>query len=102
MVRCTAPVNGHRTASGRAACPACGGGSRGFSSYQSYFSSPTYSRSTNSVSNRSKGKEKARWSSPSSTILYTPSQIRTLTPVRNKYEERAKLPDLRDVFLCHA
>jgi hypothetical protein len=22
--------------------------------------------------------------------------------VRNKYEERAKLPDLRDVFLCHA
>ncbi|WP_308605770.1 toll/interleukin-1 receptor domain-containing protein [uncultured Enterococcus sp.] len=22
--------------------------------------------------------------------------------MRNKYEERAKLPDLRDVFLCHA
>lgn len=102
MVRCTAPVNGHRTASGRAACPACGGGSRGFSSYPSYFSSPTYSRSTNSVSNRSKGTKKARWSSPGSTILYTPSQIRTLTPIRNKYEERAKLPDLRDVFLCHA
>ncbi len=31
--RCTAPVRGHRTASGRAACPACGGGSRGYGGY---------------------------------------------------------------------
>ena len=44
MARCTAPVRGHRTASGRAACPACGGGYRGYSSYGSY-SSPSYSSS---------------------------------------------------------
>lgn len=33
MARCTAPVYGHRTASGAAACPACGGR---YSSYGSY------------------------------------------------------------------
>jgi hypothetical protein len=31
MARCTAPRQGHRTASARAACPACGG----YSSYRS-------------------------------------------------------------------
>ena len=30
MSRCTAPVNGHRTASGREACPACGSLSRNY------------------------------------------------------------------------
>ena len=45
---------------------------------------------------------KARWSSASSTILYTPTEIRTLAPIRKKVEERSELPDLRDVFLCHA
>ena len=29
MARCTAPREGHRTASGRANCPACGGGGYG-------------------------------------------------------------------------
>ncbi len=28
--------------------------------------------------------------------------MRALTPVRNSVENLAKLPDLRDVFLCHA
>jgi len=28
--------------------------------------------------------------------------VRTLTPVRESFERRASLPDLRDVFLCHA
>lgn len=45
---------------------------------------------------------KARWSSVGSTILYTPAEIRTLTPVRENVERRSKLADLRDVFLCHA
>ena len=45
---------------------------------------------------------KARWSPAGSTILYTPAEIRTLTPVRENVEIRSKLPDLRDVFLCHA
>jgi len=34
--------------------------------------------------------------------MYTPAQVRTLTPVRRNVEQRAVKPDLRDVFLCHA
>ena len=105
MARCTAPVHGHRTESGRANCPACGGGGsyRGYS-YHSY-SSPHKSLSNNSTSLNSGGgqtKTKARWSSVGSTILYTPAEIRTLTPVRENVEKRSQLPDLRDIFLCHA
>ena len=109
MARCTAPVHGHRTASGRANCPACGGSSYGvYNSYSSYPSYPSYpsslSSSTSSGSNSGSGqtKVKARWSPAGSTILYTPAEIRTLTPVRQNVETRLKLPDLRDVFLCHA
>lgn len=104
MARCTAPVHGHRTASGRANCPACGGRG-GYSNYYSSYSSPYSSSSYNSISrNRSSGqtKTKARWSSSGSPILYTPAEIRTLTPVRENVEKRLSLPDLRDVFLCHA
>ena len=35
-------------------------------------------------------------------VLYTPAEVRALTPVRESVEKRASLPDLRDVFLCHA
>ncbi len=106
MSRCTAPVHGHRTASARENCPACGGrGSyRGYNSYQSY-SSPAYSPYSSSVSSSSstgQSRTKARWSSVGSSILYTPAEIRTLTPVRENIEKRSDLPDLRDVFLCHA
>lgn len=35
--------------------------------------------------------------------MYTPAEVRTLTPVRQSVETRAaSLPELRDVFLCHA
>jgi hypothetical protein len=34
--------------------------------------------------------------------VYTPAEVRTLTPVRENVEKRASVPDLRDVFLCHA
>lgn len=106
MSRCTAPVNGHRTTSARENCPACGG--RG--SYRSYNSYPTYSSpyssSTSSSVSRSgssgQSRTKARWSSSGSTILYTPAEIRTLTPIRENIEKRSDKPDLRDVFLCHA
>lgn len=107
MARCTAPVHGHRTASGRANCPACGGSYRGYNSYPSY-SSPYSSLSNSSTSSKSNSggsgqtKTQARWSPTGSTILYTPAEIRTLTPVRENVEKRSKLPDLRDVFLCHA
>src|SRR5690554_4416739 len=100
MARCTAPVNGHRSASARANCPACGGSYRSYNSYSSY-SSP-YSSSASRAASVSSGKSRARWSAGGSTILYTPAEIRTLTPVRENVERRAEIPDLRDVFLCHA
>ncbi len=35
-------------------------------------------------------------------MVYTAAEVRTLTPVRENVEKRASVPDLRDVFLCHA
>lgn len=111
MARCTAPVYGHRSSSAAANCPACGGryGSRygGYSSRSSYgsysspsYSSPSYSSSTSSGGG-SGGRVRARWSRPGSSMLYTPTEVRELTPVRENIEKQASL-DLRDVFLCHA
>jgi hypothetical protein len=34
--------------------------------------------------------------------LYTPTEVRALAPIRHTVEKRAELPDLRDIFLCHA
>ena len=110
MARCTAPVNGHRTASGQAACPACGGYSsyRGYSNYNSYssYSSPSYPSSGSNGGSRSNGggrSIKPRWSRTSSPVFYTPSEVLALTPIRRTVENRAATqPDLRDVFLCHA
>lgn len=106
MSRCTAPRNGHRTASGAANCPVCGSRYRSYSSYSSSsYSSPYSSYSNKSIGSSSSSgqtRTKARWSSAGSTILYSPSEIRTLTPIRENIEKRSDLPDLRDVFLCHA
>lgn len=105
MARCTAPVYGHRTASGAAACPACSSRSRGYGSYSSY-SSPysSWGNSSDEPSTRSGSTRstKPRWSRSGSSILYTPAEVRTLTPVRENIEKRSSIPDLRDVFLCHA
>jgi len=99
MARCTAPYRGHRTASGRANCPACGG-------YSSYSYTSSYGNSNRSGNSSSSGRNirsrKASWSSPISSVYYTPAEIRTLTPIRENVEKRAVIPDLRDVFLCHA
>lgn len=35
-------------------------------------------------------------------MWYTPEEVRALEPVRRNVEIRAKVPDLRDLFLCHA
>lgn len=35
-------------------------------------------------------------------MVYTPAEVRALTPLRESVERRASQPDLRDVFLCHA
>lgn len=42
-----------------------------------------------------------RWSRSGSSQLYTPEEVRALTPVRENVEKQASL-DLRDIFLCHA
>lgn len=103
MARCTAPVYGHRTSSARANCPACGRGYSGYSSYSPR--SMSYSSTSSSRTfrpNNNSGKTKARWASSGSTILYTPAEIKALTPVRDNVVKRSCIPDLRDVFLCHA
>ena len=106
MAQCTAPVNGHRSAAARANCPVCGRRG-GYSSYNGYSGYSDYSRSYSSPSKNRTGssssgnKTRAKWSSAGSTILYTPAEIKTLTPLRNEVEKRAKI-DLKDIFLCHA
>ncbi|WP_433676275.1 toll/interleukin-1 receptor domain-containing protein [Microbacterium gorillae] len=110
MSLCTAPVQGHRTASGRAACPACGSRSYGYSP-STYYTAPSYTPSfqsrSNSGGNSAGGSLGSRthpsWSPNTSSISYTPAEVRALAPVRRTVERRAaQEPDLRDVFLCHA
>jgi TIR domain-containing protein len=106
MARCTAPSRGHRSSAAAANCPACGGryGRYGGGGYSSY-STPSYSTSRSSVSSSgdSTRSTKPRWSKSGSSVSYTPSQIQSLTPIRETVEARAaQQPDLRDVFLCHA
>ncbi len=109
MARCTAPVRGHIRGGG-ADCPACSsryGRYSGYSSYGSYPSYPSYSSSGSSGGSRSSSSGsgrsvKARWSGASSSQLYTPEEVRALTPIRDTVEKRASLPDLRHIFLCHA
>ena len=110
MSRCTAPVLGHRTASGAANCPVCGGrygrSYGGYSSYGSYSpSSYAPSRSIGSSGSGSGSGSSAtpRWSRAGSAVVYTPAQVQSLTPIRNAVEVKAaEQPNLRDVFLCHA
>lgn len=113
MARCTAPVNGHRSASAEANCPACRYKSRGYSRSFPYYEPaprPSFSGGSSGGSsgrgsnyNTSKGRtKKPSWANSGSSIYYTPAEIKTLTPVRKIAEERAIKPDLRDIFLCHA
>lgn len=111
MARCTAPSEGHRTASGAENCPACryrygryGGG--GYSDYgsRSYSSYTPSSGSGSGSSGSSRRTAKPRWSRGGSSVFYTPAEVQTLTPYRETIENRpaAPVPDVRDVFLCHA
>lgn len=43
-----------------------------------------------------------RWSRAGSSLVYSPAEVRALTPVRDSIEKRVTLPGPRDVFLCHA
>lgn len=107
MARCTAPTKGHRTASGAADCPACGGRGRYSSGYgwgDSYSSS--YSSFSPSPTRRVGGSvSRPRWSRPGSSVSYTTAEITTLTPFRENVEKKASIPtgpEFRDIFLCHA
>lgn len=115
MVQCTAPSRGHRSAAAAANCPACRNryGDYGGYAYSrlSYspppYHSPAYPSSGSSGGGRSSGvgssrNTKPRWSGAGSTQFYTPEEVRALNPIRETVEKRASLPDLRDIFLCHA
>ena|ERR1700677_4707652 len=103
MARCTAPIKGHRTASGRAACPVHGGGYGDYrsSSYSSYPSSGSSAGGRSSVGGSGSG-SRPRWSRAGSSVVYTPAEVRALTPIRESVEKLATLPEIRDFFLCHA
>jgi hypothetical protein len=106
MSRCTAPINGHRSASARANCPACGnryGGYRSYSYPSSSYSPLVSNGSGGSSSGGSSSSRKPRWSPAISSVVYTSDEVHSLTPIRQTVETRAtEQPDLRDVFLCHA
>lgn len=110
MARCTAPRQGHRSASGAAACPACSSryssyrsSSSLYSSYPSSHSYPESGRSGQSSGGSSSSSTRPHWSNTGSSVSYTPAQVQSLTPIRQTVETRAaEQPDLRDVFLCHA
>ncbi|KUM26936.1 TIR domain protein [Mesorhizobium loti] len=108
MARCTAPVRGHRSSAAARDCPACGsryyGRYGGYSSYGSSYSSP-YSSSGGSIGGGSRGGgggTRPRWSRAGSSVVYTPAEVRALTPIRESVEKRPPRPTRRDVFLCHA
>lgn len=102
MARCTAPVNGHRTASGAAACPVHGGGYGSYGSYTPVYQSQHSGGGTRSLGGSAGGSARPRWSPSSSPVTYTPDQVRALTPYRRTIESRGQLLELRDLFLCHA
>jgi len=100
MAQCTAPIKGHRSVAARDNCPVCGGmGS--YSRYSGSYSTFSTQRTSPSSFRNKPRATIAKWSSAGSNILYTPAQIKTLTPFRNEVEKRAKI-DLKDIFLCHA
>jgi hypothetical protein len=110
MARCTAPVEGHRSSSAAASCPACrgrygryGGYSRYGSGYSTSYSSSGSSGYSSASRSSGGGGLRPRWSRTGSTVSYTPAQVASLTPIREAVERQAAAkPDLRDCFLCHA
>jgi len=110
MSGCTAPREGHRTASGAANCPVCRG-SRGRGRGNGYYPPPTYVPSAYSrvggssgsgSGSHGSGRSRPSWQPNTSSVSYTTDQVRALTPYRNAVVRAARGPELRDVFLCHA
>ncbi len=110
MAQCTAPVEGHRTASGAANCPACRGG-RSYYRTPTYYSAPPATRYRPSGSGTSLGsgggvgggRTTTRRTRSGGTATYTPVQEHTFEPLARQADVIARsYPDRRDVFLCHA
>ncbi|MCD9197801.1 toll/interleukin-1 receptor domain-containing protein [Aeromicrobium wangtongii] len=108
MAQCTAPVEGHRTSSGAANCPACSGRSS-YRSYSSYYSPPSYyslpgsSRGSGSLSgggNSNSGRP--RWSPANSSVSYTSDEVAALDRYRDTVEGAGPRAVSYDLFLCHA
>lgn len=79
------------------------------SPYSSYTPSytPSYTSSSSSGGGRSSGggsgsSARPRWSRAGSSVAYTTTELRALTPVRETVEKQVPLPEGRDFFLCHA
>lgn len=106
MAQCTAPREGHRTASGAANCPACRGRSSARSYYPPppYYSSPTPTRSGGSSSGGGGGGRatRPRWSPATSSVAYTADEVAALDRYRSKVEAVGPRAESYDLFLCHA
>lgn len=105
MSQCTAPSQGHRTASGAANCPACRGG-RGYG-YSSYSPRSSYGGGSGGggrwSSSRSSGGGTSRRTRSGRAVSYTSTEWRAVQPYAEKAAEQAVAhPDKRDLFLCHA
>lgn len=105
MSQCTAPIRGHIRGAG-ADCPVHGrGGGYGYSAPRSYSSYPapvvptSRSGSLSSGSGGGRGTARPAWQPSTSTVSYTPQQVRDLEPVRVAAVARTQA---HDVFLCHA
>jgi hypothetical protein len=106
MSQCTAPVRGHIRGGG-GDCPVHGSrGGYGYSrpSYQRYSPPPLppvrSGGSTRSESGLGEGRTAhPSWSPSTSTVSYTPQQVRDLEPIRTAVVLRTQA---HDVFLCHA
>ncbi|MCW3041511.1 MAG: hypothetical protein JWM31_3416 [Solirubrobacterales bacterium] len=114
MSQCTAPREGHRTASGAANCPVCRykSSNRGYSSYTP---PPVYTRPSPPVALRqpsftsrraSGGGGGSRGSSSRSrraSVTYSTAEYRALRPVHEQVQKLADVDGgVRDLFLCHA
>lgn len=79
-----------------------GYGYGGYSSYSLPSSPSTPSSAHGSSGGGPRSAARPSWSPVGSSVVYSPEEVRALTPIRRSVEERAALPDRRDVFLCHA
>lgn len=108
MVQCTAPVEGHRTASGAANCPACRYGSPYLPAYYQpprpvYVSPPAPRRYPSYASRSSGGGRSSSGRTQRLSVSYSLSEYQSLNPVREQVVKIAQVDDgSRDLFLCHA